>query len=108
VALALIINSVLGVEVSIVNVIRLSSTADLGSLEDLNPEKRMTVADIRSLRRKAHAQTQIKFSIARAVANVVAFLKNNINQLLADRNSKSHCELQSRCLKTEDHNFTVV
>ncbi len=86
------------------NVIRLTSTAELGSLEDLNPEKRMTVADIRSLRRKAHAQTQMKFSIARALANLVSLIKSSISQILVQRNSDSLCQVSGHTIqKSEDY-----
>ncbi len=90
------------------NVIRLTSSAELGSLEDLNPEKRMTVADIRSLRRKAHAQTKMQFSVARAIANAIAYFKNTVNEMVAQRNINAICNSSKRCLKTEDQNYTAV
>jgi hypothetical protein len=99
---------VLGVEVVNVNVIRLTSSSELGSLEDLNPAKRMTVADIRSLRRKAHAQTKMQFSIARAIANAIAYLKNRVNEIVAQRNIDSICRSDNHCLKSEDHHYTAV
>jgi len=108
VALRLSIKLVLGVEVVNVNVIRLTSSSELGSLEDLNPEKRMTVADIRSLRRKAHAQTKMQFSIARAIANAIAYFKNTVNEMIAERNINAICRSSNRCLKTEDQNYTAV
>jgi hypothetical protein len=91
-----------------VNVIRLTSSSELGSLEDLNPVKRMTVADIRSLRRKAHAQTKMQFSIARAIANAIAYLKNTVNEMIAQRNINSINRIDDRCLKNEDHSYTAV
>ena len=108
VALRISIKLVLGVEVVNVNVIRLTSSAELGSLEDLNPEKRMTVADIRSLRRKAHAQTKMQFSVARAIVNAIAYLKNTVNEMIAQRNIDAICSSGNRCMKTKDRNYTAV
>lgn len=102
------IKLVLGVEVVNVNVIRLTSSSELGSLEDLNPVKRMTVSDIRSLRRKAHAQTKMQFSIARAIANAIAYLKNTVNEMIAQRKMDVICRSDARCLKSRNRKYTAV
>ncbi len=90
------------------NVIRLTSSAELGSLEDMNPVKRMTVADIRSLRKKAHAQTKMQFSIARAIANAIAYLKSTVNEIMSQRKIDAIRRSDARCLKTEERNYTAV
>lgn len=90
------------------NVIRLTSSTEFGSLEDLQPTKRMTVQDIRSLRRKAHAQTQITFSIARAIANAIAYIRRTANEVIAQRNINKIMSSRSVRLESKDRKFTAV
>lgn len=47
--------------------IKLPSTAQLGSLEEAIPVKRITPEQIRKLRLQAHQQTQMHFSLLRAI-----------------------------------------
>ncbi|HEY9679841.1 MAG TPA: hypothetical protein V6C76_17695 [Drouetiella sp.] len=90
------------------NFIRLTSTAELGSLEDLQPQKRMTVADIRSLRRQAHKQTQIQFSVRRSIATAIAYVREQINKYLAERKIETISRVPASSLPSAERKFTRV
>ena len=83
-------------------VIRLSTTAELGSLEDNNPEKRMTIAHIRKLRRQAHEQTQMKFSMARSFAHFGSFLKSTLDALIRVT-AKSLCAVKGHTVRRNEY-----
>ncbi len=75
------------------DVIRMTSTGEFGSLEDPNPVKRKQAAQIRKMRLQAHQQTQIKFSLTRALVHFFSNLTGSLNVMLAKKKTQTQCEL---------------
>lgn len=75
------------------DVIRMTSTGELGSLEDLNPEKRKHAAQIRKMRLQAHQQTQVQFSIVRFIVGQFSRISNLIGLFLTRQKRQTQCEL---------------
>ena len=60
-------------------------------IRDNNPEKRLTVEQIRKLRRHAAQETSLRLSIVRWFVNTYAQIKNNIGLAIAKR-ERSYCD----------------
>jgi Zn finger protein HypA/HybF involved in hydrogenase expression len=86
----------------------MTSTGELGSLEDLHPEKRKQVAQIRKMRLQAHQQTQMKFSIVRAVVAMFSRLSNSIGLLLTKQKRQTQCELHGHSITQFNHRGCIA
>lgn len=82
-----------GMIVKNLEVIRMTSTGELGSLEDVNPEKRKKTEEIRKMRLQAHKQTSMRFSIARTVIAWFSNLSSAIGLMLTKEKRQTQCEI---------------